>query len=204
MTGEHQPHVVGHVATGRDPLVAVGRDHPGQLLVAALVEPCDRGQRNTDEQALEHALPPGLVVEMATAVGAECGGHETYVVGAQGVGDERQRQIADVQHRQRAKHRALLVGVTITVEVARLLDEPRPVVRKGLAEGTDQYLAHGVVESRAVDAVVVGGHERSASHDARRRRVQHADADRVVADLAGHVQQTSPCRRVQRRLECVR
>jgi len=59
---QHEPQVRGHVSTGSDPLARVVHDRTGQLVVGALVESDDDAQRHPNEQALEHALTPGVGV----------------------------------------------------------------------------------------------------------------------------------------------
>ena len=79
------------------------RGHAGQLVVGTVVEPRDDVDGDAHEERLEHAVPPGVLVEVSGGERAERGGDEARVVRAQRVGDELE---ADVDDRRGGRRRA--------------------------------------------------------------------------------------------------
>ena len=88
---DHVPHLGGDVAPGGDALVHERGEHARGAARRAPGQPVERRDRDADEDALEHRLVVGGVVEVLGRVRAERGGDQARVVRADGVVDDAER-----------------------------------------------------------------------------------------------------------------
>ncbi len=105
-------------AAGGGALGGVVAEHAGEFAVAPGTpgEVGDQVHADAGEQALQYGVPPGVGVEVACAVGAERGGDQPGVVGAQGVLDERERLRSGHQVGQGVQDGAAFVGGALEVD----------------------------------------------------------------------------------------
>ncbi len=96
-----------------------GDEHSGQLLVHPPGQVRDNGDWDAHEDALEHGLAPGRVVEVSGRIRPDSRADQSGVVGTEGIPHDRQGSRTDVQQRQGQQHGATLGGVPLFIEPGR-------------------------------------------------------------------------------------
>lgn len=116
--GENRAQVLGDGAARCRAFGGEVGEHAGEFGISAgaVVEPGHGRDGHLGEQALQYGVPPGVPVQVVGGVGADSCRDQPGVVGAQGVLDEREGGVAEVEEVQGEQDGAAFGGGALFVE----------------------------------------------------------------------------------------